>query len=357
MAKRDIVVIGASAGGVEAVSRLVAALPRDLPAAVFVTLHYPRNAVSVLPRILSRAGTLEAVHPTDGEAILPGRIYVAPPDWHLVVGRGHIHLVRGPTENGNRPAVDPMFRSAAIAHGARVVGIVVSGNLDDGTAGLFAIRRRGGVGIAQDPDEALFPSMPRSAVEHGVANHVVPIFGMPALLESLLAEDISIDAEAQVPDDARKETDFSRFDIQAIEDEAGHPGDPSPFSCPDCGGVLWAIQDDDLARYRCRVGHAWTQDGLLMQQTETVDTALWTALRALEENASLHRNMAKRASARGSHDLVRRFEENAEVSERRAHVIRQALASQRRIEVQRDASHFPPRNPDAGAPAHPDAAD
>ncbi|HYD53682.1 MAG TPA: chemotaxis protein CheB, partial [Gemmatimonadaceae bacterium] len=285
MANRDIIVIGASAGGVEAVSQLVAELPADLPAAVFVTLHFPRNSTSMLPRILTRAGPLEAVHPTDQEPIRAGRIYVAPPDYHLIVGRGHVHLVRGPTENGNRPAVDPMFRSAAVAFGPRVIGVVLSGNLDDGTAGLYSIRRRGGLGLAQDPEEAHFPSMPVSARRHGVVDEVLPVRELASRLDALARERIIIRPEDTVDDHAARETDFARFDLGAISDESGHPGEPSPYSCPDCGGVLWAIADDDLPRYRCRVGHAWTQDALLMQQAETLDVALWTALRALEENA------------------------------------------------------------------------
>src|SRR4051812_13953252 len=160
MAKKDIIVIGASAGGVEALSRLVHSLPADLPAAVFVTVHFPRTSQSVLPRILSRAGSLPAVHPKDGEPIRRGTIYVAPPDQHLLLVNGAVRLVRGPTENGNRPAIDPMFRSAAVAYGDRVIGVVLSGNLDDGTAGLMSITRRGGVGVAQDPEDALFSSMP-----------------------------------------------------------------------------------------------------------------------------------------------------------------------------------------------------
>lgn len=332
MANRDIIVIGASAGGVEALSRLVADLPGDLPATVFVTVHFPRDSHSVLPRILTRRGRLAASHPDDREPIRRGHIYVAPPDHHLLVREGVIRLVRGPTENGNRPAIDPMFRSAAITYGARVIGVVLTGTLDDGTAGLFAITRRGGVGVAQDPADALFPSMPASAIEHGVAPYVAPLAALGALLERLVHEEIDPIPEPTMRDDAGKETAYSAFDMRVIEDPEGHPGEPSPYSCPDCGGVLWAIEDERMLRFRCRVGHGWTNDGLLMQQTETLDTALWTALRALEENASLNQQMAVRAGRRGNGALAARFRANAQLAERRAGVLRDALASGRQLE-------------------------
>ncbi|MGH7620622.1 MAG: chemotaxis protein CheB, partial [Gemmatimonadaceae bacterium] len=166
MIHRDIIVVGASAGGVEALQRLVAYLPANFGGSMFVTVHFPEHGTSTLPRILTRAGPLTAIHPVNGEPIIPGRIYVARPDFHLLLGPTGIRLVRGPRENGNRPAVDPMFRSAAVAFGRRVIGVVLTGNLDDGTSGLAAIKRRGGLAIAQDPSDALFPSMPHSAIEH-----------------------------------------------------------------------------------------------------------------------------------------------------------------------------------------------
>lgn len=335
---RDIIVIGASAGGVEALAQLVSTLPADLPAAVFVTIHFPRTSRSVLPRILTRAGRLPAVAPSNGDAIERGRIYVAPPDWHLLIARGRIRLVRGPTENGNRPAVDPMFRSAAVAYGPQVIGVVLTGNLDDGTAGLLSIVRRGGIGIAQDPAEAIFPSMPQSAIDHGGVSHIVPINSMGPLLAQLASEEVAAAPESTMSDDrAARETAYSNFDLDVIEDPALHPGEPSPFSCPDCGGVLWQIEDPGTVRFRCRVGHGWTNDGLLMQQTETLETALWTALRALEESASLNRQMAQRATARGHTDLAERFEDTARLAERRASVVRGALLPEGEPDADPDA--------------------
>lgn len=329
MAKRDIIVIGASAGGVEALTRLASELPPDLPAAVFVTLHFPRSTPSVLPRILGRAGPLPALHPVDGEPIRHGHLYVAPPDFHLLVRPDVIRLVRGPTENGNRPAVDPMFRSAAVAYGPRVIGIVLTGNLDDGTGGLLAVRRRGGVGIAQDPEDAMFPSMPSSAIEHGAVDHIVPLEQLGALLRRLCNEEITPQVEEDVMDEAAREDELSAFEVGAIEDNDRHPGQPSPFGCPDCGGVLWAIDDGDLTRFRCRVGHGWTTEALRAQQSTSLDTALWTALRALEESAALNRQMASRMRARGAAQVGARFAENAAQAEERARTVRDLLLRQR----------------------------
>lgn len=186
MAERDIIVIGASAGGVEALRLLVHTLPERLDASVFVTLHFPAHRTSVLPRILSRVGHVPVVHPMDGEHIATGRIYVAPPDFHLLVERKRIHLIRGPRENGHRPAINPMFRSASVAFGPRVIGIVLTGNLDDGTSGLAAIKRHGGLALVQDPEDALFPSMPQSAIEHVAVDRIASIRRMAAALDDLM---------------------------------------------------------------------------------------------------------------------------------------------------------------------------
>ncbi|MCU0518702.1 MAG: chemotaxis protein CheB [Oscillatoria sp. Prado101] len=190
MPGHDIIVIAASAGGVEALTKLASGLPKNLPAALFVVLHIPPQADSVLPRILSRTGTLPASHPIDGQTIERGRIYVAPPDRHLLLGRGHIHLAKGPKENGHRPAADPLFRTAAQAYGRRVVGVVLSGNLQDGTAGLQAVKMRGGVAIAQNPAEALYSGMPRSACQNVAVDGVLPVSEIAAVLVRLASEPV-----------------------------------------------------------------------------------------------------------------------------------------------------------------------
>jgi two-component system chemotaxis response regulator CheB len=281
MPGHDIVVVGASAGGVEALSQLARGLPPQIPAAIFVVLHTPPFGNSVLPLILKRAGRLPVAHARDGEPIQTGRIYVAPPDHHLLVGRGFVRLVRGPRENRNRPAVDPLFRTAARAYGRRVVGVVLSGTLDDGTAGLMAIKRLGGVAIVQDPDDALFAGMPQSAIENVEVDHVVPLDFVADLLDKLAREPVEETEEESVPEDLDKEAAIEALDLAAIEN-GERPGTPSTFACPECGGTLWELQEGELTRFRCRVGHAFSPDSLLAEQSEALETALWSAFRALE---------------------------------------------------------------------------
>jgi len=271
---------------VEALADLAASLPIDLSAAVFVVLHLPATGTSALPEILGRHGPLPAAHVKDGEPIRPGRIYVAPPDHHVLVRTGHVHLSRGPRENGHRPAIDPLFRSAAREYATRVVGVVLSGALDDGTAGLLAIKSRGGVAVVQEPTDALYPGMPGSALEQVQVDHVVAAASMGELLARLIA-DLAEPPPDPAPTGMGVEVEMEGFSLEAFE--GNHPGRPSGFSCPDCSGVLWQIRDGGLERYRCRVGHAWSPESLLTQQSEALEAALWVALRSLEERAALAR--------------------------------------------------------------------
>jgi len=334
-APRHIIVIGASAGGVEALTRLVRDLAPDMGAALFVTLHFPPDSTSALARILNRAGKLSAAHAADGQQIEEGKIYLARPDHHLLIFRDHVRLYRGPRENGNRPAVDPMFRSAAIAYGPRVIGVVLSGNLDDGTSGLLAIKRRGGTAVVQDPEDAMFPAMPQSAIEHVAVDHVVKLDQLAELLNEL-AKRPPAREDIVASDDARKEIEFAELDLGRIEDAADHPGVLAPFGCPDCGGTLWELREGDLVRFRCRVGHAWTSEALLASQSETLDAALWTALRALEENAALSQQLSSRARRRGNDRLADRFADNAELAMRRAGTIRDVLLQETKPRHERE---------------------
>ncbi len=324
----NIITMGASAGGVEALADLVSRLPADLPAAIFIVLHLPAYGTSVLPAILSRRGALPARHPTDGEPVRNGQIYVAPPDHHLLVSEGQVRLTRGPAENGHRPAIDTLFRSAARAYGERVVGVVLSGSLDDGTAGLQAIKMRGGIALVQDPDEALFASMPRSAMENVAVDYVQPLAEMAATLTRLASHPVSQEGISAVANDFVKqrletETKIAALDMEAIE--SPRDGHPSVFSCPDCHGVLWEVQEGRLTRYRCRVGHAFSPVSLLAAQSATLEEALWVALRALEENAAMADRMSERADGRGHTLAGVRFGEQAADSRQRAAIIREAL--------------------------------
>jgi len=322
MPDHGIVVVGASAGGVEALVDLAASLSSDLSAAVFVVLHLPATGTSALPEILRRHGPLPAAHVRDSEPIQPGRIYVAPPDHHVLVRTGHVHLSRGPRENGHRPAIDPLFRSAAREYAARVIGVVLSGALDDGTAGLLAIKSRGGIAVVQNPEDALYPGMPGNALEHAQVDHVLAAASMGKLLTRLLANLAEPPADP-APTGMRVEVEMEGFSMEAFEGH--HPGRPSGFSCPDCHGVLWQIKDGGLERYRCRVGHAWSPESLLTQQSEALEAALWVALRSLEERAALARRLAEPARRRGHAITATRFEEQAAEAQQAARLVRDLL--------------------------------
>ena len=319
----DIIVIGASAGGISALAKLVAPLPPAFAASIFVTVHLPEHSRSALPTILSQKGHLPAVNPVDGEAIQMGRIYVAPPDRHMLIKRGFVHLVRGPRENGARPSVDPMFRTAARAYGKRVVGVVLSGALDDGTAGLMAIKKLGGLTIVQDPDEALYDGMPRSAIAHGEIDHVLKLSEIAELLVRLVEQPLEKGGAEPMSDEMEQETDIAKLDLSALH-SFDKPGTPSRFSCPECHGVLWEI-DDDTVRFRCRVGHAYSPETLVAEQSNSIDVALWAGLRALEENAALMNRMAKKMREQGSTRSAVRLDEQADGALERAETLRRLI--------------------------------
>jgi two-component system, chemotaxis family, protein-glutamate methylesterase/glutaminase len=324
MAQRDIVVIGGSAGAIESVSEIVRGLPAEFPAAIFTVVHFPGSVTSALPRILSRAGHMPAEHPADEAPILPGRIYVAPPDCHLFLEEGNVRLSRGPKENGHRPAIDPLFRSAARHYGGRVIGVLLSGNLSDGTAGLLGIKQRGGVAMVQDPETALYSGMPRSAIERVPVDHVVPVRAMAGLLTQLTAQPAPPRKEAAVES---SHVDAHGLDEVALEDRKTQVGVPSTMSCPECHGVLWEHRDGDVLAFRCRVGHAFTEEALLSIQAEQLEAALWTALRALEEHSALSRRLAARAAHRGHPHSASVFTEHAMDAEHHASTIRLVLST------------------------------
>lgn len=326
MPGQDIIVIGASAGGVEALSQVVAGLPKDLPAAVFVVIHISAQSKSVLPHILSRRGQLLATHPTDGEAIAPGRIYIAPPDYHLLVKRGYIRLVQGPKENSCRPAVDPLFRTAAKAYGRRVVGVILSGTLDDGTAGLIDVKRWGGVAVVQNPDEAAFRGMPSSAIENVEVDHILPLSSIAPLLVRLAHEPVVEEGATTMPSDSEMEMepDAVELDGAALRSH-GKPGPPSHFTCPDCGGTLFELNERNLLQFRCRTGHAFSTATLMAQQSEVQEEALWAAMRSLEERGELMHQMATNAHANNRNLSAKRYEGLALEAEQRVDSIRKAL--------------------------------
>jgi two-component system chemotaxis response regulator CheB len=324
MATRDIVVVGASAGGLEPLRRLASDLRRDLPAAVFIVLHIPADQPSALAQVLDRSGPVPARAPEDGDAIEPGRIYVASPDRHLMVEPGRIRVVRGPKENRHRPSVDVLFRSAARAYGPRVMGVVLSGSLDDGTAGLIAIKVRGGIAIVQDPSEAFSAEMPRNAMRYLEVDHVVPASALGSLIARRADESVDVDEAPPPTPEMDHESRIARLDREALDTE-DKPGVQSVVACPDCRGVLWEIQEGDLLRFRCRTGHAFSPETLLAAQGDGVETALWEALRAIEERVSLRRRLVRQARERRLDSLAGHFEARAREAEGAVEALRGLL--------------------------------
>ncbi|GAA0742223.1 chemotaxis protein CheB [Dactylosporangium roseum] len=320
---KGLVVVGASAGGVEALRTFAAGLPADLQAAVCVVLHVPRSGISTLPHILGRSGPLPAAHAEAGRALVAGRIYVAPPNFHVLVDDERLRLSRGPAESGHRPAADPLFRSAARAWGSSVVGVVLSGSRDDGAFGLATIARHGGLALVQDPEEALYRSMPLQAMELVPAARAVPCRQMGLVLGGLVAGMVGPVPVAAV-DDARVDAQDAMATME--NRTAGAAGGiPAGLACPDCHGALFELPGEHAPRFRCRVGHAWTSAALLDEQGEAQESALWMALHGLEEKAALSRRMAESARFRGSLSTAVRYAEVSEDAEAAGRVIRKLI--------------------------------
>lgn len=315
-ADHDIIVVGGSAGAIEALKDLLSRLPGHLPASIFVTIHLTADSPVLLPSILSRSAALPACSPKDHEKIERGAIYVAPPDHDLLIADGRIRLSHGPRENRHRPAIDSMFRSAARVYGPRVIGVILSGELDDGSSGLKAIKMRGGLTVVQDPAEALSPDMPRNAHRYAQADHVLPVAEIAALLAKVAARRLGPGfLEKIMPN----ETEITEADGEP--DEGTRDGKPSAYACPECHGVLWELEEGRLLRYRCRVGHAYTATALNIELSEQTESALWAALRALEEKVGLLRRLGARDGA----ELRARFDDQASGYEKHAQTLREML--------------------------------
>jgi two-component system chemotaxis response regulator CheB len=310
-----VVVIGASAGGVETLCQLVKRLPADFSVPILVVLHLAPYG-SALPQILTRCGPLEAAHPVDGERLTPGCIRVAPPDHHLIVCDGKIGLTRGPKENGVRPSIDTMFRTAVHDLGRRVIAVVLSGTLDDGTAGMRVVRERGGATVVQDPDDALFSSMPASAVRYAHPDHVVPLAELAPLLVRLAAGL----SDRRSP----HEEELVEIDDSDAASASEQEGELTELTCPDCGGSLWEISGE-APRYHCRVGHSYSPESLVTQQSAALEEAMWAAVVALEERADLSERMSRRASQGHRHALAARYSRQSADARRRAEVVRSAI--------------------------------
>lgn len=324
MPGKDIIVIGASAGGIDPIRTILRGLPSAFSGSIFIVVHTSPNSPGVLQAIFDKAGTLPASAGEDGGRIVPGRVYVAPPDSHLIIEPGKMCLTRGPKENRFRPAIDPLFRSAAQTYGPRVVGIILSGGLDDGTSGLWAVKQLGGTAIVQDPQEAWAPSMPKSAMLHVRVDHVVRIEEIAPLLIRLAATEADAqEGGVDVPEDVRIEVNIAKED-KARDAGVLTLGEPSTFACPECHGVLLEMKDRPPRRFRCHTGHAFTLESLVSEMDEAIEDSLWSAIRALEERVMLMRQAAEHS--RESHDGdTGEFLAAAEETQRRADLVRQVV--------------------------------
>lgn len=314
----DIIVVGASAGGVEALEQFVAGFDPQVRAAIFIVLHVMPGGTSVLPQILQRRTRLECSPAQDGALIVSGRIYVAPPDYHMLLSEDEVRLTHGPRENGHRPAVDSLFRSAARSFGTRVTGVVLSGALDDGTVGLRMIADAGGHALVQAPEEALYPSMPRSALEYVSGAEALPVSEMAQRIGEIIAQS-SVDLPSPpTPSQPSEET-------SPQVDQAGTPnGRLTDLTCPECGGTLWETKENGVTRFRCHVGHAYSVGSLDVSQSDALEGALWGALRSLQERARLFRRLSQREHDKRADHYARKAEEAARHAEVLRTLIEQA---------------------------------
>jgi two-component system, chemotaxis family, protein-glutamate methylesterase/glutaminase len=320
----NIVVIGASAGGVEPLSAIVRTLPEDLKAAIFIVMHISPTSPSVLPTILNRVGQLPTSAAEDLEPIEPGHVYIAPPDMHMLVEPGVIRLTRGPRENRHRPAIDPLFRTAAHAYGQRVLGILLTGMSDDGTLGLHVIKSEGGMAIVQDPREALFPSMPNSALKMVDVDFVLNAAEIPPKILELITEPWQNQDRVRAKQ-IKRQAKNPEGEKRDAEDDERIMGKPSMFTCPECSGTLWELRDGDVLRFRCRVGHAFSPEAMRDGYADSVEGALWGAVRILEESAALERRLSEEAAGRGDNMSATRFSDIAGGREEQAAMIRDLL--------------------------------
>lgn len=321
MNTRDTIVLGASTGGVDALITIASALPERLPAAVFVVQHIGAHA-SILPEMLQNAGRLPARHARDGERIVPGNIYVAPSDLHMIIEGDAVRTVRGPKENFTRPAIDPLFRSAAVVRGPRVIGAVLTGQLDDGTAGLAAVRACGGITIVQDPEQAYAPDMPRNAMRTTPPDYVLPIEKLATTLAALAGGAIMNSPVAPpnlVAEHCVTLTSDSMEKLPRI-------GTQVAISCPECGGTLWRINDAPT-RYRCHTGHAFSAGSLGAASDHFIERSLWQALRALREKKALNVESAEYHMSRGEQKDAQRYTAQARSTDKAAQALEQLLYS------------------------------
>ena len=322
-APSGLVVVGASAGGVGALLLLASTLPTTFPWPILVVLHIGGHR-SLLPQLLSSRGLLPAAHAQHGERLAGGHIYVAPPDHHLLVEDGHIRLTKGPKEHFTRPAIDPLFLSAALNYGPAAVGVVLTGTLEDGTAGLQAIKQCGGIAVVQDPRDAVEPEMPRSALRHVAVDHCAPVAALAEVLVRLATGPALAAAPHPAPARLLHEQALTAAQGDPLEHLAAI-AEPSTFVCPDCQGSLWRLNEGRPVRFRCHTGHAYTLKTLRAAYTETSDSALWTAVRALQEQGALLAALSHAQREAGEHEEAAQIEATREALLLQLHKLRELV--------------------------------
>lgn len=334
MNKRDIVVIGGSAGSIEVLIDLVKKLPEDLNAAVFVVLHLPAMYKSSLDKILTKAGTLPVVFAEDGEKFSKGTIYLAPPDHHLLIEGGRTLVKKGPKENRFRPSIDALFRSAAYNYGERVIGVVLTGMMDDGTSGLWSIKRLGGVTLVQNPSEAVHPGMPNSVLQNVDVDKVISVKDLPAILQDLMKEPIE---HSNGKGNNEHEHELMKTEVaiaagkNALERGILDMGTFTPFTCPECHGALVSFKEGNHTRFRCHTGHAFSSSALLDELTKSVEDSFWNTLRGMEETILLLEAKGKELESGGDRDAAKEFYKKAQEVRDQSHQIRKIIFEHERL--------------------------
>lgn len=328
--QKDIIVIGASAGGFEALKKIVAGLPPDFSASIFIVWHMSPDVRGILPQVLNRVNTIAAANAYNNEEIKPRRIYVAPPDRHMLIEDGKILITHGPKENRFRPAVDPLFRSAAYAFGNRVIGIILSGALDDGTAGLWTVKHYGGTAIVQDPMDAEVPSMPESAMRQVKIDHCVGISELPQLLVRLSKEPVTENVDVMKDEQTKKEIEIAAEE-RALEKGILQFGQLSPYTCPECHGVLSRLQNGNIVRYRCHTGHAYSSDALIASITEKIEDSLYSALRGMDESIMMLNHLGDHYAEANHPKLAALYFKKAKEAQERSELVRKAALTHEQL--------------------------
>jgi len=325
-----IIVMGASTGGFEAFKKIIAGLPSDFNASIFIVWHMSPDVLGILPDVLNRVNDIYAAHAYDNEEIKPNRIYVARADHHLIIDRGKVRVTHGPKENRFRPAVDPLFRSAAYTYGNRVIGVILSGALDDGTAGLWSVRHYGGIAIVQDPRDAEVASMPANAMRQVEVDYVVPVSELADLLGRLSNEPLPRKPDIMEDEQTKREIEIAAEE-NALKKGVMRFGELTPFTCPECHGVLSRLHNENIVRYRCHTGHAYSVDALMASLTEKIEDYLYNAIRSIDESIFLLNHLGDHYAEANEPKLAALYFKKAKQAAERSELVRKAALSHEQL--------------------------